>query len=80
MSCKLLIDRYVANRQPAKALPYFLRLKRPKVLDMIREFNLFLDIQDRIVSLVDQGPESGAITLLVDHTHSIPVRDQCGSY
>lgn len=78
------------NRQPGKALPYFLRLRRPNVFDLIRENNLFTAVQDQALLLVefdheliekrrkegeDIRPEqSRAIELLVDHIHSIPVR------
>lgn len=79
--------RYVANRQPGKALTYFLRLRRPNVFDLIRENNLFTDVQDQALLLVEFDHElmekrkqegqpaqkSEAITLLVDHIHSIPV-------
>lgn len=78
------------NRQPGKALPFFLRLRRPNVFDLIRENNLFTAVQDQALLLVefdhelmekrrkegeDVRPEqSKAIELLVDHIHSIPVR------
>lgn len=77
------------NRQPGKALPYFLRLRRPNVFELIRENNLFTAVQDQALLLVefdhelierrrtlgvDVDPQqSAAITLLVDHIHSIPV-------
>lgn len=80
--------RYIFNRQPGKALPFFLRLRRPNVFDLIRENNLFTAVQDQALLLVEfdqelverrkaQGEDvqggSAAISLLVDHTHSIPV-------
>ena len=81
--------RYTANRQYGRALPYFLRLRRPNVFDLIREHNLFTDVQDQVLLLVQfddelnrqkkcegQIPDEGrsdAITLLVDNIHSIPV-------
>jgi hypothetical protein len=81
--------RYTANRQPGKALPFFLRLRRPNVFDLIRENNLFTDVQDQALLLVEFDHElmerrkkeglavyeerNDAITLLVDHIHSIPV-------
>lgn len=76
--------RYLVNRQPAKALPYFLRLRRSDVFDLIREHNLFTSIQDQVLLLIefDRARSQGglndekhgtAIQLLVDHTHSIPV-------
>ena len=45
--------RYTANRQPGKALPYYLRLRRPNVFELIRENNLFTDVQDQILLLVE---------------------------
>jgi hypothetical protein len=78
--------RYTANRQPGKALPFFLRLRRPNVFDLISEHNLFTDVQDQALLLVEfdhelmekggeKDPRRGtAIQLLVDHTYSIPVR------
>jgi hypothetical protein len=80
---------YILNRQPGKALPYFLRLREPHVFSLIREHNLFTDVQDQALLLVEfdedlrktrsaaekeKEPVHGtAIGLLVDHTHSIPV-------
>lgn len=82
--------RYTANRQPGKALPYFLRLRRPNVFELIREHNLFTAVQDQALLLVEFDQElmektrkeglpvederGAAIMLLVEHTHSIPVR------
>ncbi|KAJ7174299.1 hypothetical protein C8R46DRAFT_1080579 [Mycena filopes] len=85
MEC--LAELYTANRQPGKALTYFLRLRRPNVFDLIRDNNLFTDVQDQALLLVEFDHElmekrkqegrpsekSEAITLLVDHIHSIPV-------
>jgi hypothetical protein len=79
--------RYTANRQPGKALPFYLRLRRPNVLELIRENNLFTDVQDQVLLLVEFDHElmekrkaegvaagqSDAINLLVDNIHSIPV-------
>lgn len=50
-------SRYTMNRQPGKALPYFLRLRRPNVLDLIRENNLFTDVQDQVLLLVQFDEE-----------------------
>lgn len=78
----------MANRQPGEALPYFIRLRRPNVFDLIRDHNLFTAVQDQALLLVEFDQElvkkrkeagrdvqgrSPAIALLVDHTHSIPV-------
>ena len=86
---KSWICSYISNRQPGKALPFVLRLRRPNVFDLIRENNLFTAVQDQALLLVEfdqelverrraQGEDvqgrSAAISLLVDHTHSIPVR------
>lgn len=86
----LTSSRYTANRQPGKALPFFLRLRRPNVFDLIREHNLFTAVRDQVLLLVEFDQElmekrreagedvdlghSAAITLLVDNIHSIPVR------
>ncbi|RXW18809.1 hypothetical protein EST38_g7044 [Candolleomyces aberdarensis] len=51
MEC--LAELYTANRQPGKALPYYLRLRRPNVFELIRENNLFTDVQDQILLLVE---------------------------
>ena len=83
------VTSYTANRQPGKALLYFLRLRRPNVFDLIRDNNLFTAVQDQALLLVEFDHElmekrrqageevspsqSTAITLLVDHIHSIPV-------
>ena len=87
MEC--LAELYTLNRQPGKALPYFLRLRRPNVFDLIRDNNLFTAVQDQALLLVEFDHElmekrrkagedidlhqSTAIALLVDHIHSIPV-------
>lgn len=47
------MGRYTANRQPGKALPYYLRLRRPNVFELIRENNLFTDVQDQVLLLVE---------------------------
>jgi hypothetical protein len=87
--CPHHYSRYTANRQPGKALPFYLRLRRATVFDLIREHNLFTDVQDQALLLVEFDHElmekrkaegqvvderhSEAITLLVDHIHSIRV-------
>lgn len=79
------------NRQPGKALPYFLRLRDPQAFVLVRDYNLFTDIQDQALELLDfdeelrregrekerpehSSPHGIAVDLLVEHTHSIPVR------
>jgi len=87
MEC--LAELHTMNRQPGKALPYFLRLRRPNVFDLIRENNLFTAVQDQALLLVEfdhelmekqrregedvRREDSRAIALLVDHIHSIPI-------
>ena len=67
---------------------YFLRLRRPDVFNLIKEHNLYTDVQDQALLLVEFDAElvkrrrdagetvddrgSEAIRLLVDHEHSIP--------
>ncbi|KAI0089341.1 vacuolar assembling protein VPS41 [Irpex rosettiformis] len=87
MEC--LAELYTANRQPGKALPFYLRLRRPNVFDLIREHNLFTAVRDQVLLLVEFDQElsekrrkagedvdptqSVAIKLLVDNIHSIPI-------
>lgn len=88
-NAEVFLNRYLENRQPGKALQYVLRLRWPNVFDLIREHNLFTDVQDQALLLVEfdqelinQKKEAGeaitgrspAISLLVDHVYSIPVR------
>ena len=49
--------RHLINRQPAKALPYFLRLRKPHVFDLIRDHNLFTAVQDQALLLVEFDQE-----------------------
>ena len=51
MEC--LAELFIKNRQPSKALPYFLRLRRPNVFDLIRENNLFTAVQDQALLLIE---------------------------
>ncbi|EJD01725.1 vacuolar assembling protein VPS41 [Fomitiporia mediterranea MF3/22] len=55
MEC--LTEMYLANHQPGKALPYVLRLRRENVFDLIREYNLFTDVQDQALLLVEFDQE-----------------------
>ncbi|GAA5908809.1 Vps41p [Sporobolomyces salmoneus] len=48
-----IADLYLLNRQPGKALPYFLKLRDPNVFALIREHNLFTDIQDQALLLIE---------------------------
>lgn len=51
MEC--LVEIYTTNRQPGRALPYYLRLRKPGVFDLIRQNNLFADVNDQALLLVD---------------------------
>ncbi|KAG8812910.1 Vacuolar protein sorting-associated protein 41 [Serendipita sp. 400] len=55
MEC--LADLYIRNRQPGKALQYFLRLRRPNVFQLIRDNHLFTDVQDQALLLVEFDQE-----------------------
>lgn len=50
MEC--LAEIHLKNRQLGKALPYYLRLRKPGVFDLIRDHNLFNVIQDQALLLV----------------------------
>jgi hypothetical protein len=84
-----LADLHVAAGQPGKALPLLLALRRPEVFALVREHGLVHDVQDAALALVEFDHErmaarraagedvdeskGEAITLLVEHTHAIPV-------
>lgn len=83
MTC--LSELYILNHQPGKALAYYLRLRKPEVFELIKDHNLFTDVQDQVLLLIEFDDELNpyhalstkehgiAINLLVEHTHSIPV-------
>lgn len=77
-----LAQLYLTDHQPSKALLYLLRLRHPSVFGLIRDNNLLIDVQQKIGLLVEldqdlaetkQPEESVLISLLVDHTHAIPI-------
>lgn len=45
------------NRQPGKALEYYLRLRKPHVFDLIREHNLFTVVRDQVLLLMEFDQE-----------------------
>lgn len=51
MEC--LAELYAYDRQPSKALEFNLRLGRPEVFDLIRDFNLFDAVRDKVVLLLE---------------------------
>ncbi|PFH49000.1 hypothetical protein AMATHDRAFT_76446 [Amanita thiersii Skay4041] len=75
MEC--LAELYTINRQYGKALPYYLRLRRSNVFDLIREHNLFTDVQDQVLLLVEFDNElmerrkrEAAVGMVVDESRS----------
>ncbi|KAL7410874.1 hypothetical protein BDY24DRAFT_417479 [Mrakia frigida] len=62
MEC--LAELFVLNRQPGKALPYYLRLRRPNVFDLIRDFNLFTAVRDQALLLVEFDMELNEKTVV----------------
>ncbi|KPV76970.1 uncharacterized protein RHOBADRAFT_51945 [Rhodotorula graminis WP1] len=54
---KSIAELYVMNRQPGKALPYLLRLQDPHVFTLIRDHNLFTDIQNQALQLIEFDEE-----------------------
>ncbi|GAA5906611.1 hypothetical protein JCM8208_000496 [Rhodotorula glutinis] len=52
-----IAELYVMNRQPGKALPYLLRLQDPHVFTLIRDHNLFTDIQNQALQLIEFDEE-----------------------
>ncbi|SCZ92265.1 BZ3500_MvSof-1268-A1-R1_Chr5-2g07747 [Microbotryum saponariae] len=48
-----LAELYVLHRQPGKAVPYFLKLRRREVFELIAEWNLFTDVMDLALELVE---------------------------
>ncbi|KAG0140920.1 hypothetical protein CROQUDRAFT_52527 [Cronartium quercuum f. sp. fusiforme G11] len=50
MTC--LSELYILNHQPGKALTFFLRLKKPEVFELIKDHNLFTDVQDQVLLLL----------------------------
>ncbi|CAG8459764.1 7650_t:CDS:10 [Paraglomus occultum] len=51
MEC--LAELYAYNREPDKALEYNLRLRRPNVFELIRDYNLFSALEGRIILLME---------------------------
>lgn len=83
---EVLAELHLRRGQPARALPYYLRLRKPGVFDLIRDHNLFDAVQEQALLLVEfdhdrlredesrkEGKHGAAIELLVDHTLAIPV-------
>lgn len=90
---EVMAELHIGRGQPARALPFYLRLRKPNVFDLICDHNLFDAVQEQALLLVEfdrervkENPEAAkdgkygaAIELLVDHTLAIPVSCTCGS-
>ncbi|KAI9591225.1 hypothetical protein BDF19DRAFT_455828 [Syncephalis fuscata] len=50
MECLALL--YVTEHRPEKALEYYLRLHRPDTIELIRNHNLFAEVQDKVLLLM----------------------------
>ncbi|KAG8870756.1 Vacuolar protein sorting-associated protein 41 [Tulasnella sp. 331] len=55
MEC--IAELYMRNKQPGKALEYYLRLRNPSVFDLIREHNLLVVVRDQALLLVEFDQE-----------------------
>jgi hypothetical protein len=49
--------RYILNHQPGKAVSYLLRLRKPEVFDLIKDNNLFTDVQDQALLMIEFSDE-----------------------
>lgn len=65
--------RYTYDKQYDKTLEIYLRLKRDKAFELIRDHNLFNAVRDKVKVLM-QYEEEKAVQLLIDNTERIPVR------
>ncbi|GAA5979343.1 hypothetical protein JCM10908_002888 [Rhodotorula pacifica] len=54
---RAISELYLRNRQPGKALPYFLKLRDPHAFVLVRDYNLFTDIQDQALQLIEFDEE-----------------------
>ena len=50
-------SRYILNHQPGKAVSYLLRLRKPEVFDLIKDNNLFTDVQDQALLMIEFSDE-----------------------
>lgn len=79
-SCKYYIishnHRYTYDRQYDKALGIYLELKKGPVFELIRDFNLFDAVKDKVLSLVNFDKEK-AVQLLVTNPDRILVPLPC---
>lgn len=55
MAC--IAELYILNHQPGKAVSYLLRLRKPEVFDLIKEHNLFTDVQNQVLLMIEFSDE-----------------------
>jgi len=55
MTC--IAELYILNHQPGKAVSYLLRLRKPEVFDLIKDNNLFTDVQDQALLMIEFSDE-----------------------
>ncbi|WAR58259.1 hypothetical protein PtB15_5B492 [Puccinia triticina] len=55
MTC--IVELYILNHQPGKAVSYLLRLRKPEVFDLIKEHSLFTDVQDQALLMIKFSDE-----------------------
>jgi hypothetical protein len=78
-----MAELYEISHQPERALEYYLKLHRADVFDMIKKNNLFSDVMDKILLLMDfddrrvkDTADPGnrpAIALLTSNIDKVPV-------
>ena len=54
---EFLAEIYISSRRPGQVLPYFLRLRRPNVFQLIQDNNLYTDMQGQVLLLVEFDQE-----------------------
>ncbi|KAK4056323.1 Vacuolar protein sorting-associated protein 41 [Microbotryomycetes sp. JL221] len=55
---EILAELYVKSRQPGRALPFYLELRRPDTFDLIRKHSLFTDIKSQVLPLIQFDSDS----------------------
>lgn len=56
--------RYILNHQPGKAVSYLLRLRKPEVFDLIKDNNLFTDVQDQALLMIEFSDELNRLKMV----------------
>lgn len=67
-SCHILMtciaELYILNHQPGKAVSYLLRLRKPEVFDLIKDNNLFTDVQDQALLMIEFSDELNRLKMV----------------